>query len=205
MSHSHTHSHGHGHSHSHSHALDRNPIEWDDEIAATYADKFGDWPTQGLVVDRLQLSEGAVVVDVGCGTGATLARVLERCPTARCVGIDHMDEMVRRARVTLGERAELHTANASALPLEDASADVVLFVNTLHHIDPKAAMREAARVVKPGGVVVVATDERIYEMANWSNGRVRDELSRARLRGVRQTSAHEGDVVANILTGSRRT
>ena len=200
MSHAHTHSHGHSHSHSHDHS----PLEWDDAVAARYADKYGDWPTQAMVVDLLQLPEGAVVVDVGCGTGATLARVLERCPTARCVGVDAMGEMVRRARATLGELAEVHAADAAALPVEDASADVVLFVNTLHHLDAKAAMLEAARVVKPGGVVLVATDERVYDVANWSNGRVRDELSRARLRGVRQTSAHTGDVVANILTGTRR-
>ena len=157
------------------------------------------------MVDRLELSDGAVVVDVGCGTGATLERVLARCPTAQCIGVDAMAEMVQRARGQLGARAVVHQADAGALPLEDASADLVLFVNTLHHVDAKAAMREAARVVKPGGRVVVATDERGYEVADWSNGRVRDELSRVRLRGVRQTSAHTGDVVANILTGTRRS
>jgi len=203
MSHDHSHSHGHSHSHSHSH--DHARPKWDDKVAADYADKYGTWPTQSLVVERLELADGATVVDVGCGTGATLALVLTRCPSATCVGVDAVAEMVRRARENLGERAELYEADAGSLPLDDGSADLVLFVNTLHHVDPKAAMREAARVLKPGGKVVVATDEQMYDLANWSNGRVRDELSRARLRGVRQTSAHRDDVVTNILTGTKRS
>lgn len=206
MSHSHRHSHQHHglvHSHDHHHG----PAgAWTPETARWYAEKFGEWPSQELLASHIEVPQGGTVVDVGCGTGALLRHVAERHNGATVIGFDAMSEMVERALAAeqlAGARFEV--ADAGALPLEDASVDVVLFLNTLHHVaDPSRAMAEAARVLRPGGMVWVGTDEDVYDMAGWSNGRVRDFLSGAGLSRVRQTSAHTGDVVLNLLSAIRR-
>lgn len=206
MSHSHRHSHQHHglvHSHDHHHG----PAgAWTPETAEWYAERFGEWPSQGLLAAKVELPAGGTVVDVGCGTGGLLREVCARHPGAVAVGIDAMPTMIARARASAGDAgARFEVADAASLPLADGTADVVLFLNTLHHLgDPGAAMAEAARVLRPGGVVWVGTDEDVYDMSGWSNGRVRDELSGAGLRRVRQTSAHTGDVVLNLLSALRR-
>jgi ArsR family transcriptional regulator len=203
MAHSHTHQHlGLVHSHDHHHG----PAgDWTDDTARWYAEKFGDWPSQALLLEQLGLSDGVVLVDVGCGTGAFLRMLTARVPAARGIGIDCTKSMVDLARTqTDSDAVTLHEADATALPLDDASADRVVFLNTLHHLaDPSAAMREAVRVLRPGGQVWVGTDEDVYDMSGWTNGRVRDYLSAAGLGRIRQTSSHQGDVVLNLLYGHK--
>jgi hypothetical protein len=205
VSHTHTHSHQHHglvHSHDHHHG----PAgAWTDDTARWYAEKFGDWPSQTLLLRMMELQEDAVVVDVGCGTGAFLRLLSQRVPGAVSIGVDRTAAMLGIARMqSRGAGIVFHEADAGALPLDDDSADAVVFLNTLHHIDdPEAAMREAVRVLKPGGRVYVGTDEDVYDMSGWTNGRVRDELSIGGLRRIRQTSAHEGDVVLNLLYGHK--
>jgi SAM-dependent methyltransferase len=205
VSHTHTHSHQHHglvHSHDHHHG----PAgAWTDDTARWYAEKFGDWPSQTLLLRMMELQEDAVVVDVGCGTGAFLRLLSQRVPGAVSIGVDRTAAMLGIARMqSRGAGIVFHEADAGVLPLDDDSADAVVFLNTLHHIDdPEAAMREAVRVLKPGGRVYVGTDEDVYDMSGWTNGRVRDELSIGGLRRIRQTSAHEGDVVLNLLYGHK--
>src|SRR3954463_12998872 len=98
-----------------------------------------------------------VVVDVGCGDGS-LVRWLER-NGARAIGIEVADEPLARAREhdRVG-RERYEQAGAQALPLVDACADAVLFVNSLHHVPGElleAALAEAARVLRPGGLLYV--------------------------------------------------
>ena len=68
-----------------------------------------------------------------------------------------------------------------------------------------AIVREAERSgrLKPGGTLWVGTDEDVYDMVGWSNGRVRDELAAEGFRRIGQTSGHAGDVVLNVLFGTR--
>jgi SAM-dependent methyltransferase len=101
--------------------------------------------------------DSPVVVDVGCGDGA-LVRWLER-RGARAIGVEVGEEPLARARAhepVGGERYE--QAGAQALPLVDGAADAVLFMNSLHHVPGElldAALAEAARVLRPGGLVYV--------------------------------------------------
>jgi len=109
------------------------------------------------VLDELLPAGGPVVVDVGCGDG-TLVRHLAR-RGARAVGVEVGEEPLRRAREhppVGGERYEQGVAQA--LPLGDASADAVVFANSLHHVPGHAldaALAEAARVLRPGGLLYV--------------------------------------------------
>ncbi|CAK0755600.1 Class I SAM-dependent methyltransferase [Azospirillaceae bacterium] len=100
---------------------------------------------------------GLRIVDVGCGDG-TLVRALTRLG-AQAVGIECGDAVLERARATLPVGQEIYLqGEATLLPLENESVDVVVFFNSLHHVPlshQPTALVEAARVLTPGGKVIV--------------------------------------------------
>ena len=101
--------------------------------------------------------DGAVVVDVGCGTGQYIGAL--GVGGARVVGLDLSLGMLKAARS--GTRVPLAVANAGRLPVADASADIVLLLHMLYHLpEPEDGIAEAARILREGGQVVVATNGR---------------------------------------------
>ncbi len=110
-----------------------------------------------VIEGALRLADAAVV-DVGCGDGS-LVRLLAR-QGAHVVGVDVSAAMLDRARSAPAVADELYVVgSAEDLPLDPETADIVIFFNSLHHVDVGAmakAMDEAARVLKPGGVLYVA-------------------------------------------------
>jgi SAM-dependent methyltransferase len=108
----------------------------------TLARRFERWVVRGRPLDLL---------DVGCGTG--MSRQLYRTHAGRYVGVDLSAEAIAAATARF-PRDEWLVADACALPFPDASFDVVAFSSVLHHIpDFPAALREARRVLRPGGRV----------------------------------------------------
>lgn len=103
------------------------------------------------LVGRLGLSPDPLLLDIGCGTGAT-ARGLERF--GRVLGIDFSPEALACCQSRgLGRLAR---ARGESLPLPDDAADVIVATDILEHIeDDRAALREFLRVLKPGGHAVV--------------------------------------------------
>jgi SAM-dependent methyltransferase len=104
------------------------------------------------------LPAGAMVVDCPCGAGPAL-RGVDTGQDVRYLGLDASPSMLERARRRAGERGlervELSEADATALPVPDASADLFLSYWGLHCFgDPRAAVLEAARVLKPGAKLV---------------------------------------------------
>lgn len=98
----------------------------------------------------------AVVLDVGCGTGAVLQAILAAHPRVRGIGVDLSAGMLGVARERLGDTAELHVGDAEHLPLPDAAVDLVVCVDSVHHYPhPEAALREMARVTRPEGGLVI--------------------------------------------------
>jgi ubiquinone/menaquinone biosynthesis C-methylase UbiE len=109
------------------------------------------------VIEELLELDGARVADIGCGDGA-IARLMTRLG-ARVTGIDPSENQLARARAAepAGEEDYLKGV-AEELPLPDASLDVAMFFNSLHHVrvDRQAkAIAEAARALKPGGQLCV--------------------------------------------------
>jgi SAM-dependent methyltransferase len=110
------------------------------------------------MLERLVAPAGKDVVDIGCGGGA-LVRELAAAG-ARPIGVEISDAQLAAARANDGDSgARYLVGRAEALPLDDASVDIAVFMRTLHHVPAarmEAALREARRVLRPDGAVYVA-------------------------------------------------
>ena len=119
------------------------------------------------------LPEGARLLDVGCGTGDLLRRLGTRFVLSGC---DPADEMIARAR-TANPGVTFQVAPAEALPYEDDHFEVALMIEVVRYLDdPLPALRELARVLRPGGLALVTFAPRFtttaYPLANAVTGRV---------------------------------
>lgn len=128
----------------------------------TAAVPWFDW-----VAERVDLTQGAAVLEVGCGSGALWEQDGVSIPSG--VGLvlcdlspGMVDEAVQRAQGTGRlEAVTGRTADAQALPFDDRSFDRVVANHMLYHLpDPALGVAELARVVRADGTVVVATNGR---------------------------------------------
>lgn len=117
------------------------------------------------VVDELaSLDRPGVVVEAGCGTASFAARVCAAVPSVSYLATDASARMVELARA---QGVPAAVADAADLPVEDAAADVVVANWMLYHVpDLDAAIAELHRVLRPGGLLVAATngDEHLAEL-----------------------------------------
>ncbi|MEX2217260.1 MAG: ubiquinone/menaquinone biosynthesis methyltransferase [Phycisphaerales bacterium] len=120
---------------------------------------------------------GETVVDVACGTG-DLSEAFTLSPAGRVIGIDFTPEMLRvagekRRRLPEARRARLEyrEGDAQALDLPDGSADVVSIAFGIRNVaSPEGAVREFARILRPGGrLVVLEFDRPSFPPARWFN------------------------------------
>lgn len=138
--------------------------DWTAETAEWYAANYGEYATNRLAVDAIDVAPDAVVVDVGCGTGSALRRLAPRLPDGRLIGVDPIPRMLAIARERAaadpnGRRIEFVEAPAERLPLDDGVADIVLAFDSVDHWgDRDAGLREVARVLRPGGRLVAVKD-----------------------------------------------
>ncbi|MFC5995819.1 class I SAM-dependent methyltransferase [Pseudonocardia hispaniensis] len=128
--------------------------EWDQMHQSFYDETVVD-----ALAERAQLTEASTVVDVGTGTGFVAGGLAPR--VRRVIGVDSSPAMLAVARDNLTGlgigNVELTEAPVDALPLKDRSADAAVANMVLHHApDPAAMIAEMARVVRPGGTVVIS-------------------------------------------------
>lgn len=134
------------------------------EEAAEYDAMDFSEPNERFALDALRLIEGVpepVAIDLGTGTAQIPVRMLEERADLRVVAADLAEHMLalaatRVAARGLGARCELARLDAKSVDRPAASFDLVMSNSTLHHLaDPVALLREAARLVKPGGAIIV--------------------------------------------------
>jgi arsenite methyltransferase len=158
----------------------------------------------GMPTVVAELREGETVLDLGSGGGADVLISARRVgPTGKAIGLDMTDEMLELARANAAEagieNAEFLKGYLEEMPLGDASLDVVIS-NCVINLsgDKPTVLREAARVLRPGGRFAVSDviadpdmDEatRAY-MAAWT-GCVAGALTEAEFRGALRDAGFE--------------
>lgn len=109
---------------------------------------------------------GGVVLDIGTGQGHSLAELAQRFKPSHIHALDPEPDFATRCaamRHACSVPVTLHAAHAERIPLPDASVDLVLCHQTLHHIvDQTTALAEVFRVLKPGGRLLLAESTRAY-------------------------------------------
>ena len=118
-------------------------------------------PNAAFVERLLSLGARGRMLDIGTGPGHVPLLVVERLRGARVVGVDLARRMLARAErhragSAHGERVEFRPGDAKRLDFDDASFDAVFSNTILHHIpDPRPFLGEAARVLRPGGALLI--------------------------------------------------
>lgn len=157
-----------------------------DEIANAYDMRYARYSYPGIKATLKDFVDGAPksVLELGCGTGYFLAELARSGHSA--TGIDPSARMLAHAR-SRADCAQLVQGRAEALPFPDASFDRVIVINALHHfLDPRTAIGEARRVLRPGGAFLTIGLDPAKEKDEWF---VYDYFAGTRLRDVERYPA----------------
>ena len=126
------------------------------ERGSPYERYVGRWSRQvaPLFLAWLRVPAGRRWVDIGCGTGALCAAILDRCSPSSVAGVEPSAGFLATAKENLAGRAALHQGSATAIPMPDASADAVVSGLVLNFVpETKGALAEMSRVARDGGTI----------------------------------------------------
>lgn len=142
-------------------------------------------PREGMIYQREQYQKGGIgrwywdyrdekileriglekkIVDLGCGEGILLEKLIQRFPDANVLGIDPSPENVSICRK---HGLDVYAGSAYELPLESASVDCVLFIEVIEHLkNPELAIREIYRVLKKEGrLILLSPNDSVFKLA----------------------------------------
>ncbi|HEY2070629.1 MAG TPA: class I SAM-dependent methyltransferase [Rhizomicrobium sp.] len=140
---------------------DRSARLYEFQVEALFAGTADAMRRQAFVPLARALGEGATVLDIGAGTGRFLSFVKSARPDWEAIALDLSAPYLARARKALAgqDGVDFLEGAAEKIPLPDASVDAAVSIYLFHELPPKiraAAVKEIARVLKPGGLFVLA-------------------------------------------------
>ena len=113
---------------------------------------------------KVQISHDASVLDIGCGGGANVARLLQLCPDGHVLGVDmapvsvKISQAINQQAINQG-RCKIVGGNAKLLPFIRESIDVATAFETIYYWPAiNECLLEVLRVLKPGGSFIIAND-----------------------------------------------
>jgi ubiquinone/menaquinone biosynthesis C-methylase UbiE len=120
------------------------------------------------LLERLKPRRGARILDVGCGTGASSAHIVETVPDSRVFGLDISTEMLATARSTVGESERLTFVEGDASRLReyfDAPFDAIVYSASIFLIpDYRESLDQARQLLKPEGRVGLTFMDGVYNV-----------------------------------------
>ena len=134
---------------------------------------FGHAPLTNWGLSLVKFRDDLTMLDIGCGGGATLKRLLKRSTGGKVFGIDISEESVAKARnlnkQLLGSQVFVEQGSADSLPWAPQTFDVVTAVETVYFWpDLQKCFQEVKRVLKPGGQFAIML-EVIEGDSMWTN------------------------------------
>ena len=158
-------------------------------------------PLTNWGLSLVDIQDGWTMLDIGCGGGATLQRLLKRSQGAKVYGIDISEESVAKARQInadmLDKQVFVQQGSAEKLPYEDGKFDLVTAVETVYFWpNLPSCLKEVRRVLKPGGhfaimVEVVDTDSKWTNVVEGMTAYTPDQLKTLLDEvGFKQTEIH---------------
>lgn len=109
------------------------------------------------VMQRIKAQSFSTILDIGCGTGAVLTKVLSECTDIQACGVDLSQKMIEKAAEILGPGVQLVVGDADDLPWKNNSFDLVVCNSSFHHFpEPTRVLNEINRVLKPAGRIIIA-------------------------------------------------
>ncbi|OMC39127.1 methyltransferase domain-containing protein [Mycobacterium sp. IS-1264] len=121
-------------------------------------------------VDWLDIPQGGIILDVGCGPASVTASIARAGgPDALVLGLDRSEAMLARAvRAQSGPQLGFLRADAQRLPLRGETVDAVVSIGVLQFMpDPAAALAEMMRVLRPGGQLAVVVPVARHAVRFW--------------------------------------
>ncbi len=131
--------------------------------------KLADWGFSFLLIEN-----GDHILDIGCGGGANIAKMLKDFPGTIVDGIDYSNESVLFSKKTnsseLGKRCTIQQGNVMSLPYSDKSLDIVTAFETIYFWpDLSKAFAEVRRVLKPNGTFFICCESDDSSDTTWTN------------------------------------
>ena len=130
-------------------------------------------PLTNWGLDHIKFQDGWTMLDIGCGGGATIKRLLKRSKDAHVYGIDISEESVTKARKVnskaLDKQVFVCQGSAEQLPYEDEKFDLVTAVETVYFWpNLPSCLQEVYRVLKPGAMIAIMV-ESVESDSIWTN------------------------------------
>jgi SAM-dependent methyltransferase len=160
--------------------FDAMAVERDAIIAADPVYRFEQMARQRTVLALLGLQEGSSVLDLGCGNARDLVALQRERSDLRLMGIDLSEAMLREGRVCFGQLAaspQLVLGDASHLPFRSECFDGAICSEVVEHVPNwRDVIAEVARILRPGGRLVLTTPNRwgTYGLDRATLGRLHD-------------------------------